>query len=692
MKHRFVTICFLLSNALVQIANADDLSPPQQLEEVVVYGNGLKQATAKSARPMTVLDGEALRTKVGQTIGDTLSNELGITSQSFGAGVGTPVIRGQSGSRVRVMQNSIGNNDASNLSPDHANGVDPIIAERVEVLRGPSTLLYGNGAIGGIVNVIDNRIPESVPDKVIGGAGEQRYNSVSDETSSALKLEGGKSGFAYHLDGFYRDQGNTHIGGLAIDEAAVRQFDPSFNSIPIGQLQNSDGVIDNTQARSRGGSVGLTYIGDAGLAGAATNHLDKVYGIAPNGKGGEPVTINLKQTKYDFKAQLNQPFTFAQEIRMKLGYTDYRHDELDGRQIGATFLNKSFESRLELEHLSIGKVKGTVGFQSVNSVFEGLGEGKNIVPKSNIDSYALFAVESLAVGKVKYELGGRVEGQTVAPENRNSLSYIPVSASASALWDIADHHQVSLAFTHSQRAPQVQELLTNGFHDATRSFERGNVGLSKELSNNLDLGYRFNSDWVTAEINLFQNWVGDYIYQQRSSSQLFNDADGRFVTRGTGCAGCFPVLGTQQADAMFKGFEAQTIFPLMQNKYGALDLTLFGDYTRGTFDRGGNVPRMPPLRYGLQLSYEKDGWSGNVRLTRGEAQKNAGANETNTDGYLLLNVGCQYRLADFQGTEITFFAKGKNLLNENIRNSTSYLRNFAPEPGRGVELGLRVSY
>jgi iron complex outermembrane recepter protein len=677
--------------AFISLAYADE-NNTLELDEVVVFSNGIKQSTTKSAKPVTVLSGDTLRTNVGQTIGETLSNQLGISNQSFGAGVGTPVIRGQAGPRVRVMQNSIGNNDASALSPDHANGVDPVIAERIEVLRGPSTLLYGNGAIGGIVNVIDNRIPEAVPDKLIGGAGEQRYDSATNESASALKLEGGKGNFAYHVDGFYRDQNNTHIGGLAIDEAAVRQHDPSFNSLDPGDLINTDGFIGNSQARSRGGSLGASYIGDAGLVGAAANSLEKVYGIAPDGHGEAPVTVDLKQTKYDIKGQLNKPFAFAEEIRMKFGYTDYQHTELDGGVPGTTFLNESFESRLELEHQAIGKMKGIVGFQSVNSAFEGLGEEGQIVPKSDIDSFALFAVETYDFAPVKIDLGARVEGNTITPENRDSVSFIPVSGSASALWDITEQHQVSLAFTHSQRAPQIQELFTDGFHHATRSYERGNAGLKKELSNNLDLAYRFNSDWMTAEINLFHNWVSDYIYQQRSSSLLFNEADGSFVFPDTDCEECFPLLNTQQADAIFKGFEAQTIFPLMQNSYGALDLTLFGDFTRGTFNNGRDVPRMPPLRYGMQLSYEIDQFSTNTRLTRGEAQTNAGENETETDSYLLLNVGAQYKLADLKGADILLFAKGKNLLNENIRNSTSYLRNFAPEPGRSGEIGIRLSY
>jgi iron complex outermembrane recepter protein len=664
----------------------------QKLDDIVITGTGIKQSTSKLAHPVTVLSGDALRVKIGQTLGETLNNEPGITSQSFGAGVGTPVIRGQSGSRVRVMQNSLGNNDVSSLSPDHANGVDPIIAERIEVLRGPSTLLYGSGAIGGVVNVIDNRIPERVPDKLLGGAGEQRYDSATAESSSALKLDGGKDKFAYHLDGFYRDQGNMHIGGQPIDEAAARATDPTLEGTPV--LENPFGVLNNSNARTRGGSAGASVIGDIGLAGTAINSLEKNYGIPPNGTGSPPVRIQLNQTKYDFKGQLNKPFAFAEEVRMKFGYTDYKHVELNGGIPDTTFLNKSYESRLELEHHPIGIVKGVLGFQSVNSQFSALG-AQTIVPKSAIDSYGLFAVESFAIGSVTYELGVRGEWQGIAPEKTyNSVSYVPVSGSASALWDITGQHRLSLAVTQSQRAPQIQELFSNGIHDATQSYELGDANLRKEISYNLDLGYRFNADWMTAELSLFHNWVNDYIYQKQAN-YVFNEglpAPG-FEPSCSGPPGaCLPVYQSSQANAIFRGFEAQTVFPLMQNRYGAIDLTLFGDYTRGTFDQGGDVPRMPPLRYGLQLSYEKGDWSANARLTRGEAQTYAGNNQSNTPGYLLLNLGAQYNLATFHDSEVMLFARGKNLLNENIRNSTSYLRNFAPEPGRSAEIGIRLSY
>ncbi len=631
-----------------------------------------------------------MRTKIGQTIGDTLKNEPGITSQSFGPGVGTPVIRGQSGPRVRVMQNSLGNNDVSTLSPDHANGVNPIIAERIEVLRGPSTLLYGNGAIGGVVNVIDNRIPEQVPDKLLGGAVEQRYDSASTMTSSALKLDGGKDIFAFHLDGFYNDQGNTHIGGQQIDESAARATDPTLEGTPV--LENPDGVINNSNARSRGGSAGASIIGNVGLVGAAINSLENNYGIPPNGTGSPPVRIQMNQTKYDFKGQLNKPFALAEAVRMKFGYTDYKHVELDDGVPATTFLNKSYESRLELEHQPIGIVKGVLGFQSVNSQFSALGE-EALVPPTDIDSYGLFAVESFAIGDVTYELGVRGEWQGLTPkEIYDSKSYVPLSGSISALWDITKQHQLSLAVTQSQRAPQVQELFSNGVHEATMSYELGDPELQKEVSYNLDLGYRFNADWMTAEINLFHNWVNDYIYQQQDNI-VFNEDLDDFEAICSGPPGaCLPVLQSAQANAIFRGFEAKTVFPLMENSYGAIDLTLFGDYTRGTFNQGGDVPRMPPLRYGFELSYGKNDWSTDIRLTRGEPQNNAGENQSNTPGYLLLNLGAQYNLATFHDSEVLLFARGKNMTNENIRNSTSYLRNFAPEPGRSAEIGIRVNY
>jgi iron complex outermembrane receptor protein len=667
-------------------ALADD--PPAPELEAIVVSAPLPQKVSETARPVTVLTDQELRTKVGGTLGETLKQEPGITSQSFGPGVGTPVIRGQAGPRVRVMQNGIGNNDASNLSPDHANGVEPILAERIEVLRGPATLLYGSGAIGGMVNVIDNRIPEKMPDHPVGGAAEQRYDSALDQTASTVKLEGGGGHFAYHVDGFYRDSGSMEIGGRGIAEQAARATDPSLEGTPV--LQNPKGFVPNTHARGKGGSVGFSWIGDPGYAGASINRLENNYGIPPDGTGGGPIRIDLTQTKYDFRGALNQPFDFAEALRLKFGYTDYKHVEMDEGVPGTTFTNQTYESRLEFQHKPVGPLRGVAGFQSINSDFAAFGE-EAVVPQSKIDNYGLFLVESFEAGSVTYELGARAEHQTIKPDGGRSRNYTPMSGSASALWKVDDRNQLSLALTQSQRAPQVQELFIDGVHEATRSYERGDADLTKEVSYNLDLAYRFKADWVRAEIDLFHNWVSDYIYQQRTGG-VFNEGLEAFESLCSSPGDCLPILQTRQADAIFKGFEGKLVFPLMENRYGLVDLTLFGDYTRGEFVRGGDVPRMPPLRYGFQLDYGRNEWSANLRLTRGERQENPGENESETPGYLRLDIGAQYQVKAFRDANLLVFAKGNNLLDENIRNSTSYLRNFAPEPGRGAEVGLRISY
>ncbi len=669
--NKISTLSFVYISLMASVVYGEDQKIPE-LDEMVVTAP-LQDKVSESAVPVTVLSHDELRLKAGHSIGETLKNELGISSQSFGPGVGTPVIRGQSGPRVRVLNNGIGSNDASAISPDHATSTEPLLAERIEVLRGPATLLYGSGAIGGVVNVIDNRIPGKLPEKLLGGALEQRFDSVADESSTVLKIEGGKRHLAYHLDGFYRDRNNLDIGGSAIDVGAARATDPALDVI-----ENPRGHINNTSAHAISGSAGVSLIGDPGFAGISINRLENNYGIAPDGSGDEITRIDLKQSKYDFKSELNNPFRFAESLRMKLGYTDYQHTEIANGEPGAFFSNQSYESRLEMTHNPFGILHGMLGFQALASDFSALDKATNeiIVPRTQTNSYGVFAVESFNMGAFSNQFGLRVEDTLLSPEAHPELSFVPISASASSLWKLNENNSLNLAITRSERAPTVQELLAYGYHDATRSFEIGDINLREETSYNLDVGYKFNVGRVRAQIDLFHNWAVNYIFQQRN---------GEFIDDAL-------VVTTRQADATFMGYESKLIVPLMQNTAGMVDLTLFSDFTRGQFVNGSDVPRMPPLRFGFQLEHSKGNWSSNLRLTRGEAQQRVGDNDTPTAGYLLLNLSTQYQLFDIHGADVMFFAKANNLLDENIRNSTSYLRNFAPEAGRGAELGFRVSY
>lgn len=694
-------LLLIASGSIVWTAQAEE-QPISELEAVIVT-SPLQQKLSESAMPVTVISDDELRMKTGHSIGDTLKNELGISSQSFGPGVGTPVIRGQAGPRVRVLNNGIGANDMSAISPDHATSVEPLLAERIEVLRGPATLLYGSGAMGGVVNVIDNRIPGKTFDKILGTALEQRFDSTSDETSTAMKVEGSKDHLAYHLDGFYRHRNNMDIGGSGIDTAKVAITDPGLDIV-----DNPKGYLNNTGAEAISGSAGLSWIDDFGFAGASINNINNNYGIAPNGTGEEIVQIAMRQNKYDFKSEVLNPFRLAKALRTRLGYTDYQHAEIANGEIGALFTNKTYEGRVELEHHNIGPLRGVVGFQAQSSDFLGQHyhthhhdenaeedaeehEGalvENIVPRSDVQSYGVFAVESFDAGPVTYQFGSRVEQTDIRPDGLQGFSYTPVSASVSALWKLNESNSLNLALTRSSRAPQVQELLSDGFHHATRSWERGDTSLKEETSYNLDLGYRFRSDWMRAELDLFHNWASDYIYQRRTGEFLDEEGDSEHCDDSY----CVPVLQSSQVDAIFKGYEAKLIFPMMENHFGLLELSLFSDYARGEFKFGGDVPRMPPLRYGLQVDYAKDRLSSYLRFTRAEEQTYAGDFETSTAGYFLLNVGLNYQLKAYQDAKLMVFAKGNNLLDQNIRNAVSFQRNFAPEAGRGAEVGFRLSY
>lgn len=681
----YITLLVCLSLALVspqvwagekpQITESPKKHFEIHLKELVVSAP-MEETISSSARPVEILHDEELRLKAASTIGETIKLEPGVHGQSFGAGVGLPVIRGQSGPRVRVLNNGLGANDASQASPDHASSVNPLLADRIEILRGPATLLYGSGAIGGVVNVIDNRIPRLVPEKLVTGALEQKYNSVSNETSTAVKVEGGKDFFAYHFDGFYRNSGNVDVGGLAIDPARGRVSEPD-----LMVTRNTNGFLANSGSESRGGTAGFSLVGDAGFIGVSGNLLENDYGIPPEGTDdGEIVTVKLEQNKFDLKGELFDPVSFIEAVKTSLSFTDYEHRETVMGETEALFRNDTFEGRLEVPHSPIAGFTGVVGVQAISSKFSALAVEDNefLVPQTVSTSVGVFAQESVDVGPVNVKAGVRVDHASLDPNSPVSpyRSFTPVSASISGQWDLNEQHRFSSAFTRSQRAPQVQELFFAGFHEATRAFERGNPNLTEETSNNFDFGYKFVSDWVVAEVDLFYNLVDDYIFLQRTGA-IVDDS---------------PEVLAQQTQAYFLGYEANLIFPLMDNNHGAVDFTLFSDFTRGRLTNMGDVPQQPPLRWGFQVDHSKGQWSSNLRLTRAEAQNNPGANEANTPPYVLLNIATHYHILDLFGTDVLLFAKGNNLLDQTIRNSTSFLRNFSPEPGIGAELGVRVDF
>ncbi len=652
---------FLLITTGAAVAN-----DVQELEDVIIAAPS-QASFSDNAYSINILSGDELTQKQAGTLGETLKQELGIHSMSFGNNVGQPIIRGQMGNRVQVLQNGLSSLDVSGISPDHANSTEALLAERIEVLRGPSGLLYSSGAIGGIINVIDNRIPLALPDS-LKTALEQRYQSVSNQWSSVVKHDGGLNKLAWHVDGFFRSSDNYHVPGKS----------------------NGLGYVENSDAQSWSATLGASWVDDWGMLGFSVNHLNNNYGIPPV---DELVRIDLQQTRYDAKAEFYDPFTGIEALKFRFSYNDYRHNELeDGITIGTQFDNQGIEGRFELAHKAFSFIDhGTIGLQVQNKKLHVVGT-EAYIPPSATQNYATFLVESISTDKITYELGLRIEHQQIDAEGFARKHHTPINASLSALWQPNDAVLMSLAFTHAQRAPNVQELFADGIHFAAQSYVLGNENLQLETSYNLELSFKTHFHWLSTELNLFHNWSNQYINQQNTGT-WFNLDNEQITNRCPTGTNCLPVYQAMQDNVRFYGFEAQINMPLWEAMNHQFDISVFSDYVRGKFNAGGNVPRMPPLRYGMQLNYTAyDALTANLRLTRAGTQKHTGKNESTTPGYLLLNLNANYKVDIMKTAETLLFFKATNLLNATIRNASSFLKDVAPEPGRGVEIGVRIRF
>ncbi len=667
----------------------------QHIEEIVVSAP-LGKAASDTALPIGVLSGEALRQEAAASLGETLSNEIGVHSASFGSGVGNPIIRGQGGNRVRVLQDGVGSLDAADISPDHSYAAEPLLAERIEVIRGPATLLYGNGAIGGVINVVDNRIPDTLPKKM-SGAVEVRHATANDQNSSVFRLDGGLGQFAWHLDGLYRESNNLDIAGSAIDLAALRA---AGEELPE---DNTRGYIGNSDKRSDAWTAGGSWITERGFVGLSVNRANNNYGLPPgaheehdaSGGGGHgheeaDIRLDMEQERIDLKAGYALD-GFFESLDLRLSQNDYQHKELEesdeGVEVGTVFKNKASEGRLVVRHKQLGQWQGAIGLQLGDRDFSAVGE-EAFIPPADIRNHALFLVEELSINRWTYEFGLRGEQQRIdvgsnCEDERNTFS-----ASASALWDFRDDSNALFAINRSERAPTVEELYSNSQncaratnlseaveHAATARIEVGDPELDKELSHNLEIGLRKTLGAVTAEFSVYHNDIQNYTYLQDTGAEIDE----------------VHVANFQQRNATFTGYEFQVGMPLPL-VHKNLSAEFFSDYVRARFTEGnGDVPRIPAQRFGTALHYHAGNWSTHVRLTQVREQDNTADNESSTDGYTLLELAGDYHLS-IGTSEMTLFVKARNLLDEEVRSHTSLLKNFAPEAGRNIESGVRFSF
>jgi iron complex outermembrane receptor protein len=678
------------------ISEATGIAPP-----VVVEADRLPEPDG--VRPEAVLGVEELRRQPASTLGAAVADTLGVNNASFGPGVGLPVIRGLSGSRVKVTVGGIGTHDASSVSPDHAVTAEPILAEQIRIVRGPSTIRYGSGALGGVVEVEDGRIPARRPERPLTGAVEVRYGTNAQGRTVAAKLDAGANFLALHADAFYRAQNDISIPGYAIDEQAI------FQQFGLTAEDNTFGYVANTDLRAGGGSVGASLLGDDSMVGVSASCLQNNYGI-PGGAHahvhpGEPAgpdfaRIDLERSRYDLRARTATRWPWLEAVELEAGFVDYRHDELDAGVAVTTFRNRVAEARLELAHTLGEAAAGRIGLHALERDFSALGE-EAFVPESRIDSRAVYLIEGLRLGKLRLEGAMRQEEQRIVTQPQPTIfgtlqsfpptTFTPFSWSGSIGWEFDRRSSVTFTYAQAQRAPDVQELYSLGPHLATRTFDIGDPALGLESMTGVDFGVRAGFGPLDLQLDVFDYAAADYIYQENTGA--FYDTESQlFLFACVRLEDCLPVVQYTQQDATLRGYEAQLAWGFDSTPLGPAQLALFTDYVRGRLADGTDIPRMPPRRAGLEATAYLGRWTARVRYTHGFAQDHPGQFETPTAAYDLLNAYLDLRLERGAGREIVLFLNATNLLDEEIRNSTSYLRSFSPEPGRGFEFGVRARF
>nr|WP_116309893.1 TonB-dependent receptor [Cupriavidus taiwanensis] len=664
------------------------------LREVVVTANPLGSDLNEMVAPVSTLGGDALTVRQASTLGETLDKLPGVSSTYFGPNASRPVIRGLDGDRIKVLQNGGTTVDASTLSYDHAVPVDPLVAERIEVVRGPAALMYGGNAIGGVVNVIDNRIPKE-PIEGVGGAVDASATAGGDQARNASALiEAGNGKFAVHADAFARKTSDLRIPGYARSDR-LRNAEP----LPEGEAE-PHGRLPNTSADQQGGSLGGSYTWADGFLGANYSAYRNDYGTPAE----DAVRLKMKQDRFALEGEARNlagnTGGWFESVKGKVSFTDYEHREIEDGETGTIFKNRGWDARFEAKHAKIGNLTGVIGTQFGHTNFSALGE-EAFVPSTNTDNAALFLFEELpltAGGDLKLNFGGRLDHSSVkASANGNdrfadaSRSFNATSASAGLLYKMNPAWSLTSNVSYTERAPTFYELYANGPHVATGAWEVGDPNANKERATSIDLGVRFKSGAHSASVSGYYSRFANYL--ALSATGRARDEAGDVVAVGSPDA--LPEFQYLGVPATLYGFEAEGKTRLLQKMLTSsdtLDFEARADYVRGeNRDTGEPLPRLAPLRLGGALVYGAGPWGARVDVTYAAKQTRVPNNDTPTDAYTLLSLALTYKFK-VAGTQTLVYLRGDNLTNQDARNAASILRDIAPMAGRSVKVGFRTSF
>ena len=673
------------------------------IEEVVVTAHPLSGGGLSEA--VIVLDGEELERELADNIGATVARQPGVHVASFGEAVGRPVVHGLSGPRVRIMEDRIDAMDASTTSGDHAVTVEPFIANQVELLKGPSTLLYGSSAIGGVVGVNTGRIPRDIPERLSGRA-TVRAADNGNRTNAAVRLDGHNGGqLAWHLDGFKRSADEYDIPGFAesarfraAEEAEEHAADHDDEEEADHEEEEVFGRLPGSQSAGHGGTFGAAWVGERGFGGVAASRLNYNYGLpggshaahhdehedeehgADEGDEGDEggVTLDLQQTRFDFEAGVEIPFLSGARpsvLNFRFASNDYAHTEVEPNgDIGTRFAVDSYEGRVELAQQDGDGLDGVGGLQFGKRRFSALGE-EAFVPPVDTTSVGVFFVSEADLGSFDLEGGARFERVRHEPLTAENTSFSVMSASIGVVRP--GSAVLGIHGGYSARAPAAEELYSNGPHLATGSFEVGDSNLDVESAWHGSATLSWSGTRATLTGTAYVTAFRDHIYAS---------ADGTIEDD-------LPVMRYSQADVLLRGIDLAASVAVAELDGGSVALTFLADAVAARVDGQGNdrLPRLPPSRLGIGLTIERGRYDAELDYLHTFEQDQPTDFELPTDAYgdLRLHVGADYVVGN---ARVRLFLQGRNLTDEEQRHHASFIKDLAPAPGRTWVVGTEVAF
>ena len=688
VHHAAVCLCMAAS-----LQAASSHAQVASLKEVTVTGNPL--GATDLIAPAASYSGAGLLLRSKTTLGETLDGTPGVSSTYFGPNASRPIIRGLDGDRIRVLNNNGALLDVSSLSFDHSVSSDPISIERIEVLRGPGALQYGGSAVGGVVNVIDNRIPREPQFDAQGGVSgklDLRAATGNRERGGGVLLEAGTERYTLHVDAFDRSTGDVNA--------------PADLLCTQGGVNSLRNRICNSASDTRGGAVGGTAFFDQGYLGASVSSYRSNYGTVAE----DDVTIKMKSDRMALKGEVRNLGGFVQSIKGQLSHTNYQHTEFEGVTTGTVFKNKGTDLRLEARHAKVAGFDGLMGFQSDRTRFSADGT-EAFAPYSQTRQNGLFAYEEYATSWGKLSVGGRVDAVKVASLGNPQVSrftpasrdFKPKSLALGGLWNSAPNWQLTTNLATTERAPKDYELFAQGPHVATRAWETGDAALGKEKSTSLDVGAAWKSGahsfTANAYVHRFKNYIGlastGNTYGQEQGNLNPQDLDGDGIDDNDPDNALLPELAYSGVRARFVVMEASGNIRLLEGA-STLDLALRGDLVRAqNTSNGQNLPRIAPVRVGATLNWATGPWGASVGFDRSATQSRVAAGDRTTAAYTRWSAAATYKQAAGPAS-LLWYAKLENLTNQLAYSATSVLTTTAfpksPLPGRSLKVGLQAAF